>query len=891
MLNNPSLTDPKLIAVERILSNISSASYFSNPTFLPLIICQQTKIAAKIGHSTYSAYSYVSFALMLSGVFSDIEGAYELALTAEKVMAKYPNKKLEGRINFVTNICAYHWKTPHYQCVKNFREGYQKSVEVGDYEYAGLNAGGVIGHSFYAGRSLAEIIKLFIGYEKAFRVEYKDIARYYGMYASAAPLIHLTQTEKEFKMFDGTPYSQNLLEKHYIEKKDLTSLGIINQTKIVVNYLMGEYEKVLEHYDQLIEQKNSLAGSAVFTIGQYYYGISLLKLAQEQPDKKDFYLRKFKKEEKKLRFYYQHGEINYAHKYALLEAEKYALLKNYQKAALHYGEAIDKAKQIGCMHDEAKAYESAALFYEKYQQKDLHLFYLQNAYNTYQKWGASLKTQQLIKKYPEHIKQEKYETPIYETFKTISSTITTSDLPRTSSSSKNFKSFDALSLIKSLQVLSGEILMQNLLEKMMQFVVENAGAQRGVLILDDNNKMLVQGEIDFNSQKKIFLQATPIEQYQQIPANILNYVIRSQEYVVIADATLDERLTQNEYIQNYKPQSLLFVPLVKQGKLKGLLYLENNLTTGAFTSDRVEILKLMSAQIAISIENAALYENLEDKVKERTTEVMHQKELIEKQKIDIEEKSYNITASINYARRIQRAILPTPEAIRQSFQEHFIFYAPRDIVSGDFYWLHQKENKTLFAVIDCTGHGVPGAFMTVIANSQMNRIVQDLQIETPHEILNELHLSIRKILKQDENQNRDGMDMSLIMIENNTLYFSAARNPLILIQEGEMQIVKGDKMSIGGEQREQQRSFTLHSFPLKPKGQNTIYLFSDGYQDQIGGSETRKFLSRNLHQLLFSIHQKSIDEQHEIVANTIEQWMKQSQQEQLDDILVMGIRI
>lgn len=264
-------------------------------------------------------------------------------------------------------------------------------------------------------------------------------------------------------------------------------------------------------------------------------------------------------------------------------------------------------------------------------------------------------------------------------------------------------------------------------------------------------------------------------------------------------------------------------------------------------------------------------------------------ELISKNLI-IEEKNKNISDSINYAKRIQEAILPATSEMNDVFSDHFILYKPKDVVSGDFYAFARKESKVIFAAVDCTGHGVPGAFMSMIGTDKLNHIVIEQGITKPSEILNQLNLGIKTALKQrdaDSGETRDGMDLALCMFDtaSGTLEFAGAHRPLYHIN-GELKIVDADKTAIGG-WTDENYSFTNHQVEVK-KG-DCIYLFSDGYADQFGGPKQKKFTTKRFKELLFSIRDKSMEEQKAILNETIEHW--KGDLEQVDDILVVGVRI
>ena len=250
-----------------------------------------------------------------------------------------------------------------------------------------------------------------------------------------------------------------------------------------------------------------------------------------------------------------------------------------------------------------------------------------------------------------------------------------------------------------------------------------------------------------------------------------------------------------------------------------------------------------------------------------------------------------IMSSINYAQRIQQAILPSSAMVNKLIPSNFILFKPRDMVSGDFYYVQGKHSKTILAAIDCTGHGVPGAFMSMVGNDLLNAIIKDKQITQADKMLTELHEGVRSALQQEETQNQDGMDMALVVMdeEKKTLEFAGAKNPIVYIQNNELKVIKGDKTPIGGGQKEAARTFTTHQIDISQP--TTFYLFSDGYQDQFGGPEGRKFMIKRFRNLLLEIHQKPMEEQKEILDQTIQYWMREGNEEQVDDILVVGVRV
>jgi len=269
--------------------------------------------------------------------------------------------------------------------------------------------------------------------------------------------------------------------------------------------------------------------------------------------------------------------------------------------------------------------------------------------------------------------------------------------------------------------------------------------------------------------------------------------------------------------------------------------------------------------------------NINNSLEETLTLLKHQKDAI--------------TASISYAQRIQHAILPTESKVKKLLPQSFIFFKPRDAVSGDFYFLEEVDGKIILAAVDCTGHGVPGAFMSMVGNNLLHAIVSEKRITEAHQILTQLHLDVRVTLQQKETQNRDGMDMALVVIDkrNKMLEFTGAKNPLVYIQDNEIHQIKGDRISIGGVEREKKRIFTKHLVSFEKP--TIVYLFSDGIQDQFGGEKNRKFMIKRLRNLLFEIYQKPMAEQKIQIHQTIENWREEGNEQQIDDMLLIGIHL
>lgn len=282
---------------------------------------------------------------------------------------------------------------------------------------------------------------------------------------------------------------------------------------------------------------------------------------------------------------------------------------------------------------------------------------------------------------------------------------------------------------------------------------------------------------------------------------------------------------------------------------------------------------------------------LEEKVRQRTAEVVQQKEEIDKQRAQIEEYFVQVTDSIKYAQKIQEAILPPDYQVRRMLPDSFILYRPKDIVSGDFYWLGEANDKVFFAAVDCTGHGVPGAFMSIVGYNQLKQAIITTGGSNPAEILDHLNRGVSETLHQKEahSTNKDGMDIAICSLDYKTLEleYAGAFNPLYLLRNEEIIQVKGNKFPIGSFVDEEPSNFTNNKIQLEKGDQ--IYIFSDGYADQFGGPRGKKFMYKRFRELLVSNSKKELDIQKKLLQETLFDWMKD--EEQVDDILVIGVRV
>jgi len=354
-------------------------------------------------------------------------------------------------------------------------------------------------------------------------------------------------------------------------------------------------------------------------------------------------------------------------------------------------------------------------------------------------------------------------------------------------------------------------------------------------------------------QKPVFINDVDVEGEKYIPAFIESIKVHAKN------------------VEDY-PKSLLYVPLLLEGASIGVLSVQSY-KRHAYSQADLETLQTLANYAAIAIANA-----------ESTEEIIRQKAIVE-------EFNRNIQDSIRYAKRIQDAMLPSTETLNRLLPEHFIFFRPKDVVSGDFYWCKEVQGKVFAAAVDCTGHGVPGAFMSLIGNALLNDITQRLPEPHPDVILNELHRELQTVLRQKETNNDDGMDMCLCMIDKQTriIEFAGAMNPLYAVVQGELREFKGTPEELGGRE-ERNPVYARHVLDVSavPKGATMLYLTTDGYKDQYNDAHQR-FMPKRLRPLLQSIAAKPLEEQPKLLGEAID--AHRGEMFQVDDMLVLGVRL
>ncbi|MBW4610721.1 MAG: EAL domain-containing protein [Hassallia sp. WJT32-NPBG1] len=604
LYNLPPMTDPDKLVAMRILKTIWSPVHTTNSSLAPFIVFTMMELCVNYGNSSFAAFAYVLYGFLLCRTQSNLDFGYQLGKLSLKMLKQFDSSEIEGKVNLLFNCFLRPWKEHKRNTLESLQETLKVLMETGDIEYASYAAINYCSNLVLVGEPLESVNKTYKNYISLVQSIKQDFSLYYAKIWGQL-VLNLMGDSRESNRLVGELFDETEMLPILQINNNLQSLFVIDLAKTRLSYLFNNYTAAVKSAENAAGNKQSLSGLLAYAEHNLYYSLSLLAnyLNQEDRERKQ-YIEQVAANQKEMKTWAVHAPMNFQHTYDLVEAEKARVLGQVVEAMDLYERAIKGARDNGYIQHEALAYELAANFYLARGMEEFAQLYMTKAHYGYVRWGAKAKVKNLEQQYPQFFAK----TPSTST-KTITTILSTD--------SKASSELDLNSILKASQTLSSEIVLNTLLEKMMKIVLENAGAQKGYLILNQEGQWLIQASGAVTSDDIEVLQSIPIETVSDrnnipiVSLGIVNYVTRTQESLILNDALHSGNFTRDPYIVKHQTKSVLCIPLLNQSKLAGPLYLENNQTTGAFTPDRLEVLKLLTSQIFISIENAKLYTNLQ----------------------------------------------------------------------------------------------------------------------------------------------------------------------------------------------------------------------------------------------------------------------------------------
>jgi predicted ATPase/signal transduction histidine kinase len=613
LVNLPRMSDAQIEAAMSLFRMLFTPILQGKPSLLPLLSATMVNLSLEFGNAPASAVGYALHGLVLCAFLGDVKTGYRFGILAVSLLEQLQIRSLHSMTLALFSTFIQHHQEPLRTAILTVKKGYRLGMETGDVLYAGYNSCNYFSCSFFAGVEIENFepesanYSASMGQAKQFSAQsYLDMGR--------QTVENLTATVSQIDCLQGSIYDETMMLPKHFQEQEFSAIAAVYIYKLLLAYLFGNYQNASEHARQAHQYLLAVSGFIIVPIFHFYAALTQLALASQKQDI-DKILAEVETSQTALHHWAENAPMNYSHRWYLVEAEKYRVIDNKAEAIDLYDRAIFLAKENRFLNEEALANELAAKFYLAWGKEKIAASYMQSAYYCYAKWGAKAKIDDLEKCYPDLLRpilQQAAQTlnPL-ETLASITtsnfSIHTSTQTSRSSSTSIN-NALDFAAVIKASQSLSSTIKLDELLHQLTQIILQHSGADCCALILpNDEGQWEVKA---IATTDKTELCSEPLENNPNLPLKLIQYVKNTQEVVVIDNLKTDLPVI-GEYLKQQQSKSLLCLPILDRGHLRGILYLNNRSTAGVFTSDRILILNFLCAQAAISLENARLYANVQ----------------------------------------------------------------------------------------------------------------------------------------------------------------------------------------------------------------------------------------------------------------------------------------
>ncbi|MBR8836852.1 MAG: AAA family ATPase [Stigonema ocellatum SAG 48.90 = DSM 106950] len=608
LVHLPLMTDVSRLAAMRIISNIASPAFQAAPALFWLMACEQVKLSIQYGNAPTSAVAYSCYGVVITAATQDVEKAHQLGQLALNLVERLNAQELKCKTFLIVAEGISFGKSHFREIVSLLQESYSSGVETGDFGFAGLAVYQKCEYLYFSGLELTELEQEMENYSHAIaQLKQETCLSYHQIFWQA--VLNLQGQVNNPCCLQGLAYNEQQGLNRYLANNDSLGFQYFYINKLILCYLFGQFTQALKSADAAEGYLKGAPGQVTMPLFCFYDSLVRLAIYSHVPDseQKVLFLNVSSNQEK-MHKWARYAPMNFMHKYHLVEAEKARVLGQLLEAEKLYEQAIQGARENGYIQEEALAYELAAKHYLARGLEKFAQIYMKEAHYCYERWGATAKVRNLEADYPQFFPQSTSVSsmPIHTAAGTTSNT--------------SHVALDLATIMKASQAISSKIELEQLLHALMQILIENAGAQTGCLLLENAGEWTIEATCELIEGAQTcatqVLQSTPMA--NRLPESIVHYVIRTHESVILNDATREGNFINDPYIQHHQTQSVFCLPLLNQSKLIGVLYLENQLATGAFTPERFsegdatrsQILSLLSTQAAIAIENAKLYAKL-----------------------------------------------------------------------------------------------------------------------------------------------------------------------------------------------------------------------------------------------------------------------------------------
>ena len=605
LVNLQVITDAKAQAAMPLLATLYSPIFLGMPGLLPLLSCKMVSLSLSFGNAPASTVGYGIHGLVLCAFFGEVETGYAFGKLALSLLDRFHVREFKSMILNLFGAFIQHRKEAMRAVMLTTKDSYRWGMETGDFLSAGYSMVTYSYMNFFSGVELSNLESEIASYSAALaQVKQYSAQIYVDMLRQTVN--NLKEVEILSDCLIGLAYDETVMMPKHNQDYEFTAIAEVYIYKLLLAYCFGNYKEASNYISQAQPYLIAVPGCIFIPIFHFYAALTHLALLPTQPEiEQADVLASLETHQTTLHQWAQNAPMNHLHKWYLVEAERQRVLGYKADALEMYDRAISLAKENLFLNEEALANELAAKFYLEWGKEKVAQAYMIEAYYCYARWGAKAKIDYLEKRYPRLLGIILQQA---QAFSSLKETIARGTITyNTNSSSSNSEFLDFPTLIKASQAISGEIELDKLLTTLLKISIANAGATKCVLLLKQKQYLQVAALVA-EGQEPELLPSIPLESSQDVAISLVNTVKRTLKPLVIVDARVSSQVVSDRYIEQHQPISVLCIPVLNQGHLIGVLYLENNLTVGAFTSDRIEVLNLLASQAAISLENARLYQ-------------------------------------------------------------------------------------------------------------------------------------------------------------------------------------------------------------------------------------------------------------------------------------------
>ncbi|PJZ70504.1 histidine kinase [Leptospira perolatii] len=717
------IQDKRIFNICSVIFDLVPSSYHAEPDLMGYASLIMAIYCLRYGNSIYAPFAYAMAGVIMSGVTKELESGYKFMKMGEALTHKFYDIGVKARVTFLIANFSMHWQRPIQEHPEVRDTAFKYSIEAGNINWADYCWNHSRAQSiFFNENSLQRILE---DNEKVYNIhlKHKDrqviLSQYFILNFINSMMLRKNECPNVCN-YDAEAYAKEILTE-----PSATVRVYFYYFNMVSEFTKENWNSALGYGWKGFIILHEVLGFMVDFFHRYYYVLSILAgelYGDKKPGLKHrmtFGMNRFL-----IKYYCKKNPANYLSHNLLISALE-AQRNSKPEAALKFFEsAIEKAHDSGFILNEALANEFAAKFYIAEGSDRGASAYMTEAHYLYAKWGHAQKVLQLEEKYGEYIRRGS-PSVTQSISESIVGQMTTT--VATSTGGGVSGTLDLSTVLKASQAISGEIRLDKLLSELLYNLIENTGAERGLLVLEKNNELVIEAEGDTEGNLSV-LKSEKVQGSKKVPHAIMNYVMRSKQPLVLGRATQDGQFQKDPYVVEEKPQSIICSPIIHQGRLTGLVYLENRLAADAFTPERLQMVKVLSAQAAISLENSTLYENLEGKVKERTAELSVALSKVQELKLQ-QDADYFLTSLLLEPLGVDKT---DSENVNIEFfmrqKKHFTYKNSEHTIGGDICGANNITLKgkkyTVFMNADAMGKSIQGAAGALITGSVFESIIQ-----------------------------------------------------------------------------------------------------------------------------------------------------------------------